>query len=349
MKNTTKHILNCTFTAVMFAIALTFMSGAFTTRVSFGADTKTIDSAVVDDSVTESLKTPSKPDINIVSMKSRVYIKWKACKNANSYEVWRKSKGKSWEKIDVTSKKKYTDKDVTKGCEYKYRIRAVNKGSKDSVKSAYSSTKSVSVSAIDPDKKMVALTFDDGPGPYTQAIVNCLKKYGMHATFFVVGSNILHYSKALKAEAASGCEIANHTWGHVYLPKQSTGGMLKQVVNTNKKIKAITGVTPKLLRPPYGATSAGVKSAIKMPQIMWSIDTLDWKTRNTAKTVASVMNNVKDGSIVLMHDIHKPTMKAALQIIPKLVSKGYQLVTVSELAEYKGVELKNGKTYSSIH
>ena len=85
-----------------------------------------------------------------------------------------------------------------------------------------------------------------------------------------------------------------------------------------------------------------------MPMILWSIDTLDWKTMNTQSTINAVLNNVEDGDIILMHDIHSPTIDAALTLIPKLIEEGYQLVTVSELAEAKGVTLKNGSTYTDF-
>ena len=292
---------------------------------------------------------PQKPVITLSSLRSKVYIKWKSCGEGATYEIWRKkASGGKWKCVGETSKNKYTDSKIELGSEYSYRVRAVSGSGSDASYSEYSKKKTILPCAIDPKKKMVALTFDDGPGTNTMDIVNCLRKYGMHATFFVVGSNASRYKDTIKAEYAAGCEIGNHTWIHSNLVKLSTAAAKSTVNKTNKLIKSITGEAPVLLRPPYGSTSVAVKSAIKMPQIMWSIDTLDWKTRNTAKTITSVMNNVKDGSIVLMHDIHLPTVKAAQNIIPKLVDKGYQLVTVSELAKYKGVTLKNGTTYGSI-
>ena len=102
------------------------------------------------------------------------------------------------------------------------------------------------------------------------------------------------------------------------------------------------------MRPPYGAINDTVKANVGMPMILWSIDTLDWKTRNAQSTINNVMTKVKDGDIILMHDIHTETVDAALTLIPKLEEAGYQLVTVSEMAQAKGVTLENGKAYSTI-
>lgn len=100
-----------------------------------------------------------------------------------------------------------------------------------------------------------------------------------------------------------------------------------------------------MLRPPYGAIGGVMHEKVKMPMILWNIDTLDWKTRNAQKTIETVMNNVGDGDIVLMHDIHTESVDAALKLIPKLEKEGYQLVTISEMAEAKGQKLENGVKY----
>ena len=117
---------------------------------------------------------------------------------------------------------------------------------------------------------------------------------------------------------------------------------------TNRIINGFVANGTTTLRPPYGAVSDTLKQTVKMPFIMWSVDTLDWQTKNAKATVDSVLNTVKDGDIVLMHDIHSTTIDAALELIPKLVDQGYQLVTVSELAEARGVVLENGHQYYSF-
>ena len=113
-------------------------------------------------------------------------------------------------------------------------------------------------------------------------------------------------------------------------------------------ILAATGANASICRTPGGSVNSTVRSAVGMPIIMWSIDTIDWKTRDTWSTVNIVLNNVRDGDIILMHDIHSPTIAAAEILIPELVARGYQLVTVSELAQYKGIQMQNGQVYSSF-
>ena len=117
---------------------------------------------------------------------------------------------------------------------------------------------------------------------------------------------------------------------------------------TNDLVKDITGYGVSLLRPPYGAISDIMKKQLEMPMILWNIDTLDWKTRNAEKTIESVMEDVKDGDIILLHDIHSETIDAAIELIPMLLEEGYQLVTVSEMAATKGIVLEAGKKYTDF-
>ena len=145
-----------------------------------------------------------------------------------------------------------------------------------------------------------------------------------------------------------GCEIGNHSWNHPQLTQLDGAALAAQIGNTNRMIKSACGHVPSLLRPPYGAYNSTVGAAAGMPLILWDVDTLDWKTRNVQSTVTSVMTDAKDGSIVLMHDIHLPTVEAVERIIPMLKQKGYQLVTVSELAKYKKEKLADGAAYRAI-
>lgn len=200
-------------------------------------------------------------------------------------------------------------------------------------------------SAVDPDKPMVALTFDDGPGKRTGELLEQLEKYNAHATFFMLGQRISSNPDALKKMKEIGCELGNHSYSHKDLSKQSAEVVKAEIGNTNSKIAAVTGQGATVMRPPYGAISSVVRENVGLPMILWNIDTLDWKTRNAQATIDSVMNNVKDGDIILMHDIHTESVDAALKLIPMLEEKGYQLVTVSELAAAKGVTLQNGEKY----
>lgn len=201
---------------------------------------------------------------------------------------------------------------------------------------------------VNPKKPMVALTFDDGPGPYTERLLKCLKENDAVATFFLVGSSVERYQSTVKKAYQMGCEIGNHSWNHPQLTQLDGAALAAQIGNTNQVIKSACGHEPTLLRPPYGAYNSTVGAAAGMPLILWDVDTLDWKTRNVQSTVTSVMTDAKDGSIVLMHDIHLPTVEAVERIIPMLKQKGYQLVTVSELAKYKKEKLADGAAYRAI-
>lgn len=193
---------------------------------------------------------------------------------------------------------------------------------------------------IDPTKPMVALTFDDGPStPVTSRILDSLEANGGRATFFMVGSRVPGTHEVIQRMNALGCEVANHTNDHKYLTKIGDGGIRSQVGITSQKIAEACGVTPTLVRPPggyYNQAALNTLGSMGMAAVMWNIDTLDWKTRNAQNTIDVVLNQVKDGDIVLMHDIYSTSADAAEVIIPELVKRGYQLVTVSEMAQYRG-------------
>lgn len=202
---------------------------------------------------------------------------------------------------------------------------------------------------IDPTKPMVALTFDDGPGgESTIRILDALKKYNAHATFFVVGSNIDKYADIIKREAAEGSEVGNHTNSHAQLTKLDTNGILSEVNGVKEKIMQLTGQKVVPIRPPYGAVDDNVMATITDPVILWSIDTLDWKTRDAQSTIQNIQSSVYDGAIILMHDIYSTTADAAVNIIDWLHSQGYQMVTVSELGYYRRGGLKTGVRYGAL-
>lgn len=203
-------------------------------------------------------------------------------------------------------------------------------------------------SKIDPAKPMVALTFDDGPGKRTPELLNQLEKYNAHATFFMLGKKVASNAETVKKMSEIGCELGNHSYDHTNLSKVGAGVVASQVGDTNAKIAEAAGAGATVMRPPYGAISPTLKSNVGMPMILWNIDTLDWKTRNAQATIDTVMSTVKDGDIILMHDIHTESIDAALELVPKLQEAGFQLVTVSELAAAKGVELENGGKYTDF-
>jgi len=270
-------------------------------------------------------------------------LTWKAIKYADKYQIYRSlKKNGTYKKIATVKGTTYTHKKAYYHKTYYYKITAID----NKVKYATSAkSKACSVYTIDLRKKLVALTFDDGPGPYTKAIVNCLKKNNGRATFYVLGQRVESYPGALKAAYAGGNEIGNHTYSHPMLYDLSAKQIRWQINHTDSLVKDIIGVKPKTMRPPGGGVSDRVRNNVGKPMILWSIDTRDWEHRNVQMTIDAVMNNVSDGDIVLMHDIHEPTKEAALKLIPKLRKKGYELVTISELAKYKGIKMKNGKSY----
>ena len=205
---------------------------------------------------------------------------------------------------------------------------------------------------VDITKPMVALTWDDGPNGSTgEAIMDVLEKYDGRGTFFLVGNRIDEFASEVQRMAANGHEIANHSWDHdTKLSKNSSDYIVQEFAKTNAKVQEVAGVTPVLARLPGGIISDTVRSSITMPLIFWSVDTLDWKHKDADKVISSIKSEVTDGSIVLMHELYKSTQTACEQIIPWLVEQGYQLVTVSELIQFRNAEVAggNGKQYSSF-
>lgn len=202
---------------------------------------------------------------------------------------------------------------------------------------------------IDTSKPMVAITYDDGPSAVTDKILDILEKNGAKATFFQIGSQVESYPNTEKRIASLGCELANHTWEHKWLSSLDADGINYQLDHTNDVVESITGTRPRLMRPPGGFYNETVQAEADMPMIYWSVDTEDWKTRDAEKTISAVLDHVRDGDIILMHDLYEQTEKASETIIPELIKKGYQLVTVSELAQARGVTLENGKVYYSFY
>ncbi|WP_077609676.1 polysaccharide deacetylase family protein [Clostridium sp. Marseille-P2415] len=202
---------------------------------------------------------------------------------------------------------------------------------------------------IDPARPMVALTFDDGPfAPVGNQIMDCLAQYGGKATFFVVGNRAAAYQTELQRMVAEGHEIGNHTYEHKYLTKLNGAQIQNQINRCNDAVQAVCGVRPTLVRLPGGLKNGTVLANVQAPMIMWSIDTLDWKTRNAGKTVNAVLSQVRDGDIVLMHELYSQSGSAALEIIPRLTEAGYQLVTVSEMAQLRGGAAAGG-VYSHFY
>ena len=192
--------------------------------------------------------------------------------------------------------------------------------------------KDPSISEETSPKKKVALTFDDGPNPETtRKILNTLEKYNAKATFFMIGSRVASYPEIVKDMKEAGHELGNHTWNHIDLTKSSTKEIASEINNTSNAIELASGKKPTVFRPPYGAVNDSLRSQSTMPVVLWDVDTLDWKHRDSAHLLAHVKENVKDGSTVLMHDIHASTANGLDAVLAYLQEEGFSFVTVSEL------------------
>lgn len=207
----------------------------------------------------------------------------------------------------------------------------------------------VDVSKIDPAKPIVALTFDDGPSANTASILETLNEYGAHATFFMVGENVTAHPDRVKMVYDAGCEVGNHTVNHKNLNNLTKKEIKKEIEDNQADINAALGVTIScLVRPPYGNVNDNVREACKHPMINWSVDTLDWKSRNADSVFEEVKKSTKDGSIILMHDLYGSTAEAVKKVVPWLVEQGYQICSVSEMFAARGVTLENGHVYNSV-
>ena len=191
-------------------------------------------------------------------------------------------------------------------------------------------------------KTRIALTFDDGPGEYTDELLDCLEENNAHATFFMLGQNVGSWESTVQRMADIGCEIGSHSWDHKNLYDLDMDSVAKQFSDTDAALEKACGQKASVARAPYGNWSDDIISTVGKPFFTWSLDSLDWSYLDVNKDYDAVMNgDLTDGSIILMHDIHEPSVQAAIKMIPELVQKGYKLMTVSELAAAKGVTLQN--------
>nr|DAM45928.1 MAG TPA: hypothetical protein [Caudoviricetes sp.] len=180
-------------------------------------------------------------------------------------------------------------------------------------------------------ENVVALTFDDGPGQSTEKLLDGLKERNVKATFFLVGENIEGNEEIVKRMYDEGHLIGNHTFSHVQLTAVSEGKALEEVNETNEAIKAITGVRPYYIRPPYGMLSSCMAEEIDMQSVLWTVDPEDWNTSDCGAVVRHVVKNAKNGDIILMHDIFDSSVTAALEIVDRLKERGYVFVTADQL------------------
>lgn len=205
---------------------------------------------------------------------------------------------------------------------------------------------------LDPNRPMVALTFDDGPNPTTsKRIVDALIMYDQRATFFDLGMLVRRYPDTVRYESEAGMECESHTYDHKNLNKLNADEITWQIIESENAHREVLGRKPDLIRPPYGNANQLVKDVFcGYPLINWDIDTLDWKTKSSEKIMEEIRRHESlDGKVILMHSIYDSTAEAVEIMVPELVSQGYQLVTVSELAAYKGIDLNNSVVYWGLY
>lgn len=189
-----------------------------------------------------------------------------------------------------------------------------------------------SVPAVAYYEKVVALTFDDGPGyKTTMTLLEGLKERNVRATFFLLGGKIEERKEVVERMKEDGHLIGNHTYSHVQLDSVNIACASDEIEKTNKIIQEITGEKPTFIRPPYGSWNTTLENEIDMTPVMWTIDTSDWNTRDVNQIVEYVVNEVESGDIILMHDIYDTSVVAALEIVDQLKSRGFVFVTVDEL------------------
>lgn len=196
------------------------------------------------------------------------------------------------------------------------------------------------------ERKLIALTFDDGPRrATTTALLDGLAQRGVPATFFLIGEQVPGNEDLLRRMDAEGHQIGIHSYTHVRLTDLNNADFSAEVDRTRTVLKNALGHNDFLLRPPYGMTDAGVKRRAGAPIILWSIDPEDWRDRNIEREVSFILSQAQDGDIILLHDIFPESVEAALRVVDALHEKGFYFLTVSDLFAAKGIPLERGKVY----
>ena len=314
---------------------------------------------------------PQSPQItNIFSAKAgTLHVDWTQNDKASGYVVEYKKDGGEYQSMTVPGSEECRADipDLDPEASYTVRVSAYLDADKK-VDSAPSDEQSVTVvaedteiqpkamdqkvdGAIDPDKPMVALTFDDGPavgGDAGDRILDVLEKNGAKATFFMVGCNVAEAPENMKRKVDLGMEIGNHTWNHTHFGSEVTPDDIRKASN---EIYDVCGQYPTCFRSPGGMTTGAILQECageNMPAYYWTIDTEDWKSRDADKVYDAVMDHVKDGDIILMHEIYGSTADAVEKMVPELIKRGFQLVTCHDLVACKtGADPAPGTQYNS--
>ncbi len=206
--------------------------------------------------------------------------------------------------------------------------------------------KPVSAPAV---KGYLALTFDDGPRRETTGLLlDGLARRGVHATFFVIGTRLEGKEDLLRRMVEEGHQVGIHSFNHKVLAGLSKAQLAAEVDALARALFDLLGQREFMLRPPYGMTDSALRRSTPYPIILWSVDPEDWSDHNVERQVAAVVSKVKDGDIILLHDIYYASVETALQVVDALLAEGYCFVTVEELFAIRGVEAKAGEEYRSL-
>ena len=199
-------------------------------------------------------------------------------------------------------------------------------------------------------EKYVALTFDDGPsGRYTERLLDGLKERQVKATFLLCGYRMEDFPELTERIYEEGHEIGYHGFSHDNMSTMSRRKIAEELEKSGMLLPK--GCRPVFLRPPGGEESDGIRQVAEVRLLgilKWSIDPKDWALHDAPRVTQRVLATVRDGDVILMHDMSDSSVTAALEIIDRLKTQGFQFVTVSELAELRGVKIRPGETYKSF-
>lgn len=195
------------------------------------------------------------------------------------------------------------------------------------------------------NKKLIALTFDDGPSNNTKYFIKELQKRDALVTFFVVGNRVKKYEDVLKEAYLMGNQIGSHTYSHKNLLYFNEEEITKEIEKTNEAIYNVIGTKPTIIRVPYGNINKKIRSISNMNHILWNVDTLDWKYKNSNRVYKEIIKHAEDGNIILLHDIFKTSVNGVLKAIDELKKQGYEFVTIDEMVYLKNIKLDKSKTY----
>lgn len=195
------------------------------------------------------------------------------------------------------------------------------------------------------NKKLIALTFDDGPSNNTKYFIKELQKRDALVTFFVVGNRVKKYEDVLKEAYLMGNQIGSHTYSHKNLLYLNEEEITKEIEKTNEAIYNVIGTKPTIIRVPYGNINKKIRSISNMNHILWNVDTLDWKYKNSNRVYKEIIKHAEDGNIILLHDIFKTSVNGVLKAIDELKKQGYEFITIDEMVYLKNIKLDKSKTY----